>query len=218
MKKLLLLPLFTVICSTVFACGSYIPHDSPWSFGIILANRSYQPQTGSKMYLFPGLTARYQGQQLTYRAAIEYNRFFVDAPQNGDMPDYLYIEGSGQTGLFRLGVEKTFFKNYRINPIAAIDIASTHTRSLFSYEGGMMGLYETRYTKSNSIGVFPSVGCEFHLSKHLSISAESRMRLNRTSEKTIASNQHTGDRSEQKQSNYSSKLDLPATVTFHINL
>ena len=114
----------------------------------------------------------------TTRIGVEYVKLIDENDKpNSRNPDDLYSEGYTKEGLIRIGIESGFtIKNY-FKPYLAIDLTGIKSYSDKTQSGGITGITERIIKKTNGIGVIPTIGFEFRLTKYLSIALETRVRL-----------------------------------------
>jgi hypothetical protein len=144
-----------------------------WTFGTILVSEtSWRPTLQSNFMpnVFPGIIAKYNLEQYSLRLGLEHIKTIYD-PIRGNY--YFGIDGFKRETLLRVGVEKGITIKHFLKPYVALDFFASKSYSDYFSSTGYTGLYFQTYISSVNIGVRPTVGIEFILSKSLSISFES---------------------------------------------
>ncbi len=170
----------TLIFSLVLACGALHASGqenstpSAWSAGLIVLNENDNAGRFSPNVL-PGMIVRRDFRNFTLRAAGELTRNSVSTFKSSET----FEKGFTRELVVRAGIEKgvTFRKHFR--PYAALDIAgsfySSNSRCLITH----LGINQEHTLTRESFGFIPALGIEFLLTKHLSFSVETRMRVMR---------------------------------------
>lgn len=144
-----------------------------WTFGTILVSENnWMPSLQSNWMpnFFPGVIAKYNLEQFSFRLGMEYTETIFD-PNKID--SFYIIDGYKRETLLRVGIEKGIIIKRFFKPIVALDMFVSKSYSDTYGGGGFTGFYYQSYITSTNFGLRPTIGIEFILSETFSISLES---------------------------------------------
>lgn len=170
----------TILLLTTFAFGQTStkkPTENKWTIGTILMSESNrQVENNFSPNFFNGIILKRHFNYFTTRLGIEYVNL-IDKKDKSECCDQINSEGYNSEGMITLGVEKGItFKKY-FKPYLALDLTGIKSHSDRTLSGGFGGIYERVNANTIGFGATTALGFEFKMTKALSFSLETRLRL-----------------------------------------
>lgn len=176
MKRLLF---FLLLCAslTAGACTKDTASTpGKWSFGAILANQSFHPETGTDVHLFPGFIVRRSFDAFTLRTALE-GAYHSQHSGGAPYPDATYSVGQSWDATLRFGIEKGWKTGRFIRPYFAADLGLSAYGTDDRVIGGLAGYTQEQKYDRRSAGFMPAAGIECCFGKHVGLAVETQAAL-----------------------------------------